>query len=199
MKQSIIIASLLLIALVTTQLTAADAAAGKNKSLVCGSCHGADGNSNVDMWPNLAGQGAGYLAKQIKDFRDGKRSDPSMNAMVSALTDEDIDDIAAYFSSQTLTGGAAKEEFIELGSAIYSGGKEGVMACSGCHGPNGAGLDAAGFPQLSGQKVAYVITQLNNFKNNSRTNDGTTMMNSIAANMSDEQIKAVSNYLAGLH
>jgi len=199
MKQSLIIASLFITALVTINISAADSAAGKNKAVVCGSCHGTDGNSNADMWPSLAGQSAGYLAKQIKDFRDGARKDPSMTAMAANLSDADVDDIAAYFSSQELKGGATDSQYIELGSKIYSGGAANVMACAGCHGPTGSGLASAGFPHIAGQKVTYVITQLKNFKNGSRANDKTTMMNSIAANLSDAQITAVANYLSGLH
>ena len=197
MKQLIII-SLLLIA-ANNIATAADATAGKNKAGLCIACHGADGNSPAPLWPNLAGQNPGYLSKQMTDFRVGRRTNDQMSPMAAALTDEDIADISAFFASQTLKTGTTKQEYVELGSKIYTGGAQGVMACTGCHGPTGAGLDAAGFPQVAGQKVTYVISQLNNFKNSSRGNDTTGMMASIAGAMNDQQIEAVANYLSGLH
>lgn len=197
MKQTIIIALLLLAA--NNIVTAADAAAGKNKAAMCVACHGADGNSINPSWPHLAGQGTKYLSKQLKDFRDGNRTDPQMTAMAAALSDQDIADIAAYYATQKRKPGSTNEKYISLGSKIYNGGLPGVTACTACHGPTGAGLEAAGFPQISGQQIQYTINQLNNFKNRVRTNDSSTMMKSISAAMNDEQIEAVANYLAGLH
>ena len=196
MKQSIII---LLLLAATNVVTAADAKAGKVKAAMCTACHGGDGNSINPIWPNLAGQSVSYLAKQMKDFRDGKRKSAQMAPMVAALSDEDIGNIAAYFSSQQVKTGTTKEEFLTLGSQLYNGGIAGVIACTGCHGPTGAGLDAAGFPQLAGQQVPYTIAQLATFKDGTRSNDNSTMMNSIAGALNDEQIEAVANYIAGLH
>jgi cbb3-type cytochrome c oxidase subunit III len=196
MKQFLV---LLLILLVSSPTEAADPVAGKNKASTCGACHGADGNSASDLWPNLAGQHASYLEKQTKEIRDGKRSVPEMMGFVANLSDKDIADIAAYFAGQEQKPNVANPESVELGSTIYSAGAEGVMACSACHGPNGAGLEAAGFPRISGQKVAYSISQLKKFKSGERTNGNNSMMNDIAAAMSEEQIIAVANYLAGLH
>ena len=197
MKQSIIIALLLLA--VTNIANAADISAGKAKAAMCAGCHGADGNSISPEWPNLAGQSANYLTKQIKDFRDGNRTNAQMAPMVAALSDQDAENIGAYYASLDAKAGATKEEYLALGSQIYSGGVTGVMACTACHGPNGAGLEAAGFPKISGQQINYVITQLNDFKNGSRTNDSSVMMNNIASAMTDEQITAVANYLSGLY
>ena len=197
MKQSIIIALLLLA--VTNIANAADISAGKAKAAMCAGCHGADGNSISPEWPNLAGQSANYLTKQIKDFRDGNRTNAQMAPMVAALSDQDAENIGAYYASLDAKAGATKEEYVALGSQIYSGGVTGVMACTACHGPNGAGLEAAGFPKISGQQINYVITQLNDFKNGSRTNDSSVMMNNIASAMTDEQIIAVANYLSGLY
>jgi cbb3-type cytochrome c oxidase subunit III len=196
MKQSIII---LLLLAATNVVTAADAKVGKVKAAMCTACHGGDGNSINPIWPNLAGQSVSYLAKQMKDFRDGKRKSAQMAPMVAALSDEDIGNIAAYFSSQKVKTGTTKEEFLTLGSQLYNGGIAGVIACTGCHGPTGAGLDAAGFPQLAGQQVPYTIAQLATFKDGTRSNDNSTMMNSIAGALNDEQIEAVANYIAGLH
>jgi len=197
MKQLIII-SLLVIA-ANNIVAAADVEAGKNKAAMCIACHGVDGNSFNPDWPNLAGQKVSYLTKQLTDFRDGKRTNVQMAPLAAALTDEDILNISAYFSSQKLNVSSTKQEFVALGSQIYTGGTEGIMACTACHGPNGAGLESAGFPQLSSQKVKYVITQLNNFKNGTRANDSTGMMNSISRSLNAEQIEAVANYMAGLY
>jgi len=197
MKQSILFVLLLLIS--TNIQAAADAVAGKNKSAVCATCHGADGNSINPVWPSLAGQSQGYLAKQLKNFRDGIRKNMTMSPMAAALTDQDIADLAAYYTSLNAKAGTTKEKYVELGSKIYAGGVTGVLACTACHGPNGDGLDAAGFPKISGQKVQYLIKQLNDFKSGSRTSAANSMMNDIAAKMNDEQIEAVANYLAGLH
>ncbi len=197
MKQLIIISLLLLAG--NSIVTAADAVAGKNKAAMCVACHGPDGNSFNPIWPNLAGQSATYLAKQLTAFREGKRTNAQMAPMAAALSDDDIADISAFFASQKLKVGTTKSEYVELGSQIYTGGAEGVMACTGCHGPTGAGLEAAGFPQIAAQHTQYVISQLNNFKDGSRANDSTGMMKSITSAMTTEQIEAVANYLAGLH
>jgi len=197
MKQSIIFA-LLLLAFSNLQ-AAADAVAGKNKSAVCGTCHGTDGNSINPAWPSLAGQNQNYLSKQLTHFRDGNRKNMTMSPMAAALTDQDIADLSAYYTSLSAKAGTTKEKFVELGSKIYTGGVSGVLACTACHGPKGAGLDAAGFPKIAGQKIQYTINQLNDFKNGSRNNASNSMMNDIAAKMNDEQIEAVANYLSGLH
>ncbi|WP_221793509.1 c-type cytochrome [Oceanobacter mangrovi] len=175
--------------------------AGKAKSATCAACHGADGNSMVPTFPKLAGQGERYLIKQITDIREGRRSVPEMTAFVAALSDHDIADLAAYFGSQTPTGGGAKEELVELGQKIYRSGIEskGVPACLACHGPNGKGVELAGFPQLAGQHEAYTSKQLHNFSSGARTNDGDTkMMRDVAYRLHDSEIEAVANYIQGL-
>jgi len=197
MKQTIIF-TLLLLAFTNLE-AAADAVAGKSKSAVCAACHGTDGNSTTSVWPSLAGQGEHYLAKQMTDFRDGKRKDTAMSPMAIALSDQDIANLAAYYTSLSATTGTTKQQYVELGSKIYTGGVTGILACAACHGPNGAGLAAAGFPKVSGQQIQYTIKQLNNFKDGSRANGNNTMMIDVAAKMTDEQIEAVANYLAGLH
>jgi len=178
---------------------AADADAGKTKAATCIACHGVDGNSFNPEWPSLAGQDAAYLVKQLRNFKSGERTNALMAPMIAPLNDTDIDDLSAYFASQKLAEASTKEEFVALGSKIYAGGTDGVMACTACHGPTGAGLSAAGFPQVSGQKIQYVINQLNNFKTGARSNDANGMMRDISSAMSEEQIVAVANYLAGLH
>jgi len=197
MKLLVIISLLFLAA--NNVVFAADADAGKNKSAMCIACHGLDGNSFNPEWPSLAGQSADYIAKQLRDFKEGRRKSEQMAPMAMPLSDEDIEDISAFFASQKLADGETKAEYVALGSKIYTGGTNGVMACTGCHGPKGAGLVAAGFPQVAGQKIQYVINQLNNFKSGARNNDASGMMTSVAAAMNDEQIVAVANYLSGLH
>jgi len=194
----LLIISLLFLAANNT-VFAADASAGKTKAATCIACHGVDGNSFNPEWPSLAGQDAGYLAKQIRNFKSGERTNDLMAPMVAPLTDADIDDISAHFASQTLAEATTKEEYVALGAKIYTGGTNGVTACTACHGPTGTGLPAAGFPQVSGQKIQYVINQLNNFKSGTRSNDANGMMRDISAAMNEEQIVAIANYLAGLH
>ena len=180
---------------------AGDAEAGKAKSATCAACHGADGNSLAPTFPRIAGQGERYLIKQIKDIRDGNRQVPAMAPFVAGLSDTDVADLAAYFSAQVPTTGGAKEELVELGQRIYRGGIEskGVPACLACHGPDGKGIEAAGFPRLAGQHDAYTQAQLTAFSMNQRTNDGDTrMMRDIAYRLHTTEIEAVSSYIQGL-
>jgi len=180
---------------------AGDAAAGKNKSASCAGCHGMDGNSVNPMWPKLAEQGAPYLVKELHDFKSGNRSNPTMASMAAPLSDTDIQDLAAYFSSQTRSQGAADESLVDLGQKIYRGGNpsSGVPACIGCHGPTGAGNPAAKFPSLAGQHADYVASQLKAFHSGERANDAGKMMRSVAGKMTDKEIAAVSSYVQGLH
>jgi cytochrome c553 len=184
-----------------------DAAKGSELASTCAACHGKDGNSGNPMWPKLAGQSAKYLDKQIKDFRAGAedqtqgRYDASMAPMVKNLSDQDIADLAAYFSSQETQMGAVKKEFLELGKKIYFQGdaERKVPACSACHGATGSGLNLAGYPALSGQHPEYTIKQLKAFSHAERNNDPNAMMRDIAIRMSDQQIEAVAHFLLGLH
>ncbi|WP_436317730.1 c-type cytochrome [Thalassolituus hydrocarboniclasticus] len=180
---------------------AGDAEAGKAKSATCAACHGADGNSLAPTFPKIAGQGERYLIKQIKDIRDGNRPVPAMAPFVAGLSDADVADLAAYFSAQVPTNGGAKEELVELGQRIYRAGIEskGVPACLACHGPDGKGIEAAGFPRLAGQHDAYTQAQLTAFSMNQRTNDGDSrMMRDIAYRLHTTEIEAVSSYIQGL-
>ncbi len=180
---------------------AGDAEAGKAKSATCAACHGADGNSMAPTFPKLAGQGERYLIKQIKDIRDGNRNVPAMAPFAAGLSDEDVADLAAYFNSQVPTTGGAKKELVELGKRIYRGGiaTKDVPACMACHGPDGKGVDLAGFPRLAGQHDAYTQAQLNAFSTGTRTNDGDSkVMRSIAYRLHSSEIEAVSSYIQGL-
>jgi len=167
---------------------------------MCAGCHGVDGNSVNEAFPSLAGRSPGYLIKQMKDFREGIRIDPTMNGMVSTLTDEDIANLAAYFSGNIPKGSTAKadEETLEKGRKIYLGGnrKRGVSACMSCHGPAGHGIPPR-FPKIGGQHGAYIQKQLLAFRDDARTNDS-GIMTSIAERMTLGDVKAVSQYIAGL-
>ena len=181
---------------------AGNAKAGKAKAVSCGGCHGADGNSSNPAWPKLAGQHAGYIAKQLADFKAGKkRSDALMAGQVASLSSQDMADLGAYFATKTGSQGAASKKLAAAGAKLYRGGnkKKGVAACIACHGPTGAGNPAAKFPKLSGQHAAYVEKAMKDFRSGARTNDMNKMMQNIAEKMSDKEIKAVASYISGLH
>lgn len=178
--------------------------AGKAKASVCAACHGVDGNSTVSIWPKISGQGDLYLIKELMEYRkgpQGHRFDPSMYAMVQQLTDRDIADLAAYFASQTMSGGAAKADLVALGEKIYRGGnlETGVPACAGCHGATGDGNNLARFPRLSGQHADYTMDQLKKFKAKTRSDDPNGIMRDISQRLSEDEMKAVSSYVSGLH
>lgn len=180
---------------------AGSAAAGKNKSAVCASCHGVDGNSAAPNFPKLAGLDAGYIAKQLADFKSGARKDPLMSGFAAGLSKRDMDDLGAYFASQKRSPGTASldENGRRLAETLYRGGnpKMGIPSCMGCHGPAGAGIPVQ-FPAVSGQHATYTAKQLTDFKSGARTNDG-EIMGPIAFRMSEAEIRAVSEYMAGLH
>ncbi|RWU26988.1 cytochrome c4 [Pseudomonas alkylphenolica] len=179
-----------------------DAAAGQAKTAVCGACHNPDGNSMAPNFPKLAGQGERYLEKQLHDIKSGKRTVLEMTGMLAAFNDQDLADIAAYFSSQKGSVGAADPKLVERGRALFNGGdiEKGLPACTGCHSPNGAGIALAGFPHLGGQHATYVAKQLTDFREGNRTNDGdATTMRTIAAKLSNKDIDALSSYIQGLH
>ena len=184
----------------------ADPAKGKViAETVCVACHGADGNSAASANPILAGQVPEYIAKQLHNFKsvDGKpavRNNAIMAGMAAAVPDEEIANVAAWFASQKQKPATAKDEkLIALGKKIWRQGdfKKGVPACAGCHGPAGAGLPAQ-YPRLAGQFPEYTEAQLKAFRAEERSNDPEKMMRTIAAKLSDAEIKAVADYAAGL-
>jgi len=184
----------------TTSLAAGDAAAGKTKAAACAACHSADGNSVNPVWPKLAGQHATYLVKQLTNFKAGDRNNAMMAPMAAPLSEQDMADIAAYFSGQTQNGGKADPALVAAGEKLFRGGNAttGVAACMGCHGPNGMGNPPANFPRLSGQHAAYTVTQLKTFRSGERANDAGKMMQNIAARMTDAEMQAVASYIEGL-
>ena len=182
-------------------LAQGDAAAGQAKSALCATCHGADGNSELAVNPKLAGQNASYLMKQLMDYKSGARVNPTMSAMVASLSDQDIADIAAWYSSQEPTLQGADPASLELGESIYRGGNRelSVAACSACHSPSGKGNAPAGFPALSGQHPEYTLLQLKAFRSGERANDDSAMMRSIVERLTDAELEALASYVSGLH
>ncbi|KAF1047364.1 MAG: Cytochrome c4 [Herbaspirillum frisingense] len=166
--------------------------------VACVSCHGAAGNSTITQNPRLAGQHEAYIAKQLMNFCTPERNNPVMSPLAKALSDEDIKNVAAYLSAQAPKPGAAKnKETIDLGKHIWRGGiaAKNVPACAGCHSPNGAGIPAQ-YPRLAGQHQDYTVAQLTNFRGGARSNS--PQMTAIAERLSDKEIKAVADYIAGL-
>ena len=181
------------------------AKAKQTAETVCAACHGPDGNSPTSAYPTLAGQGVDYLHKQLVDFKpgDGKpaaRPNDIMAGMASMLSPEDMKAIALYFSKQKIKPSAATDpKLVEVGKQLWRKGdfERGIPACAGCHGPAGAGLPSQ-YPRLAGQYAEYTVQQLKNFRAEERSNDPERMMRTIADKMSDRQIKAVADYIAGL-
>ena len=200
MKQCL--TTVLLCTAVSFNAIAGDPAAGEAKAALCIACHGPAGNSVNPEWPKLAGQHAKYTAKQIRDFMaSATRSNALMAPMIAGLSDQDIEDIAAYYAAQESSGGFASEALHALGERIYRGGnmESGVPACIACHGPRGAGNGPAGFPRLAGQHAVYTEKQLEDWRNGHRSNDPNDMMADAVRYLTPGEMKAVSEYIAGLY
>lgn len=194
-------AAVLGFSLKTYALDGGNPAAGKVRAMVCAACHGADGNGGADpSIPKLAGQIPEYLVEQLEEFKAGKRKNPVMVGMAAGLSEQDMKDVAAFYSSQTIKpGAAADKELARQGERIYRGGnaKTGVPACMGCHGPAGHGIPPQ-FPRISAQNAPYTERQLLDFKAE-RRRDHEDAMTRIAARLRESEIKAVSEYIVGLH
>ena len=165
---------------------------------VCAACHGADGNSGTPANPKLAQQHPEYLVKQLQEFKSGKRANAVMSGMAATLSPDDMKNIAYWLSSKTAKPGFAKDkELAALGESIYRGGiaERQISACSGCHSPNGAGIPVQ-YPRMSGQHAEYTAAQLTGFRDGVRKN--ALQMTQVAAKLNDREIKAVSDYIAGL-
>jgi cytochrome c553 len=203
--QALIFSALLSAAAVGSALAAeaqsafkADPAKGQAIAQVCGACHTADGSRGAPANPILQGQHPEYLVKQLQEFKSGKRNNAVMKGFASTLSDEDMKHVAAFYAGKTVKPGAAKnKDTIRLGEKIYRGGilDKAVPACAGCHSPTGAGIPAQ-YPRLGGQHADYTESQMNGFRAGTRANSAQMM--TIAAKLSDTEIKAVSDYIAGL-
>ena len=200
MNKWLVSVSIVLAMVVSNANAAGDAAAGKTKSATCLACHGADGNSANALWPKLAGQHPSYIKKQLQEFKGGARKNDMMSPMAMPLSDGDMDDLAAYFSSQTQSVGTAAADQVELGTKIYRAGNAAtdVAACMACHGPSGKGNPSANFPRISGQHAAYIEKTLKDFRSGARANDNAKMMQNVVFRMTDQEIAAVAQYLQGL-
>ena len=206
------IVALFCIALVplTTVHSAGNPEAGKQKAAPCAACHGVDGVSSNPAWPKLAGQGENYLVDQLQLFKEKIRINTLMNSQVENLSEQDIVDLAAYYASQEVSHGTADpdkefkgEKLYMIGERIYRGGnpETGVPACMSCHAPDGAGNGPAKFPQLAGQHAVYTAAQLRAYRSGARyqPDDNLNMMKEISTYLSDTEIDAVAEYIAGLH
>jgi len=166
---------------------------------VCAACHTSDGSRGSPANPIIQGQHPEYLTKQLSEFKSGKRANPIMQGMAATLSDADMKNVAAFYAGKQPKPGFAKnKDSVALGEKIYRGGIADrlVPACAGCHGPSGAGIPAQ-YPRLSGQHADYTAAQLNAFRSGARANS--PQMTGVAAKMNDREIKAVSDYIAGLH
>ncbi len=165
---------------------------------VCASCHGADGNSGTPVNPKLAQQHPEYLVKQLQEFKAGKRKNPIMQGFASALSEQDMMNIAYWATSKKAKPGFAKDkELVTLGERIYRGGvaDRQIAACAGCHSPTGAGIPSQ-YPRLSGQHADYTAAQLTAFRDGGRTNS--IPMSQVATKLNDREIRALADYIAGL-
>jgi len=181
-----------------------DPEAGQEKAAVCASCHGMDGNSQVTIWPKLAGQHEEYAARQSILIREQKRNVPEMYPIVQGMSDQDLADIAAHFERQELKPGVADEQLVEAGEALYHAGNAdtGVPACAACHGPSGNGVLGAHYPRVGGQHADYSAKRLRDYRNGVTSGEDdpySRIMVAVARDLSDEEIEAVSSYIEGLH
>jgi len=179
-----------------------DPQAGSELVATCAGCHGADGNSIVGQWPTLAGQRESYTLAQLIHVQKGERMIESMMGLLDNYSEDQLRDIAAFYAAQEVKVGQADSINFELGQRIYRAGNlsNGVPACTGCHGPQGKGVESAGYPMLSGQKAEYVVTSLVAYKNGERVHSSNAkIMQGIAARLTTEEIRAVANYVSGLY
>lgn len=216
MNRTLLLAAMALAGLVTGIAPAAAQQGGAVKpdlakakqiaETVCAACHGADGNSAVPANPNLAGQGAEYISRQLDHFKSGVRPNAIMQPMAATLTPADMVALGIFYSQQKPKPGAARDpKLVAAGQSLFRGGDAatGVPACSACHLPTGAGIPV-NFPRLAGQHADYTATQLKAFKSGERGNDPGNkdtqgrIMTTIAQRMTEAQMKAVADFAAGL-
>ena len=190
---------LLLIAPISFSM-AGDVEAGKSKSIVCSACHGQDGNSINPLWPSLAGQHKQYTIHTLRAYQNGTRVDAVMQAQVMALTEQDLEDIAAYYNAQTMQKKDYDYGLAKKGESLYRGGNAstGVAACIACHGPTGRGNPGAGYPSLAGQHAEYTADALKGYIKTERKAGLNDMMQSLATRLTAEEIEAVSEYIQAL-
>ena len=193
---------LIILAASLVTIGAGNADSGKDKVATCAACHGKDGNSMVGLWPSLAGQNVNYLVRQLQHIKSGKRSIIEMTGLLDNFSTEDLEDIAAFYASQSNTIGQVSADKLELGRKLYYAGSldKGIPACTACHSPKGKGNAPAGYPLLSGQQPEYIAKALKNYRSGERDNDESSqMMMAIAYKLDDVEIDALSSFIHGLH
>jgi len=185
-------------------LALGNADAGQVKAAMCAACHGTDGNSVIPNWPKLAGQHAAYLERQLGLIKSGSRPVPEMVGIVASLSEQDMADLAAYFSSRTITAGLSDKALQVTGQKLYRAGdaEKDVPACMSCHGPAGEGNPFAGHPSLGGQHSVYTEKMLKDFRTGimwNEYNSPSMTMTVVTKRLTDAEIKAVASYIQGLH
>jgi cytochrome c553 len=201
MKTLLAAAGLLVTLVAGNAVAAGNPEAGAQKAAVCGACHGPTGNSINPEWPNLASQHPSYIVQQLTLFKDGVRNNPIMMPNAMLLTPEDMADLAAYFSTQTLTGLEADPAAVTVGQKLFRAGDpaRGLPACIACHGPDGKGNGPAKYPALRAQHSTYAYNQLKAYAAGERKPvGGNAMMQEIAAKLTDAEMRALAGYLQGL-
>lgn len=197
----VFVAALIAAAPQATVLADGNAEAGAAKSAICSACHGPNGHSVNPLWPNLAGQHASYIFDQVKAIQKGeKRANPTMQPIVTGMSDDDIRDISAYYATQTEAGLEADPSYWKSGQKIYRGGiqERNVPACTACHGPIGRGNDPGKYPALRAQHAEYTLKQLNDYKSGERKTGPGNIMQTIASRLSEEEMRDLASYIQGL-
>ncbi len=204
MKFSIAVAVMALV-FAAPAWSAGDAAKGETKAAVCAACHGVDGNAADAQYPNLAGQHEAYIAEQLAAFKSGKRENAVMVAFAAPLSEQDMQDVGAFFAKQKTKPGLADEAYQAAGSALYRGGDVAreIPACMACHGPDGRGNPVSRYPALAGQHAQYTADLLKRFRDGAvfgeATDSRAKIMSQIAAKLTDADIEALASTLQGLH
>lgn len=189
--------------LVTMAHAAGDPEAGEQKAAVCAACHGQGGaNPVMGVYPKLSGLGEKYLYRQLTLIQSGERQIAEMTGILDNMSDQDLQDLAAYFDSQEMVVSQADPDLIERGEALYRGGNmaSGVPSCAGCHSPRGDGNEPAGYPMIGGQSAEYVAKQLKAYRSGERdSGNNASIMIDVASKLTDDEIEALANYVSGLN
>jgi cytochrome c553 len=194
--------TLVLLAAAAGQAQEGSAEAGQSKAATCGACHGPDGNSVTPEWPNLAGQHERYTVRQLEAYQNGERRDVGMQGFASMLSEQDMQDVAAYYATQSLAPRGADPDLVMLGQQIYRGGipERGVAACIACHGPTGMGNPMAAYPRIGGQHSAYLLSTLQAYASGERRSDAdmNQMMRNVSELLFENEMRALASYVQGL-
>jgi cytochrome c553 len=194
--------ALVLLGATAGQAQDGSAEAGQSKATTCGACHGPDGNSVTPEWPNLAGQHERYIVRQLEAYQNGERRDVSMQGFASMLSEQDMQDVAAYYATQSLAPRGADPDLVMLGQQIYRGGipERGVAACIACHGPTGMGNPMAAYPRIGGQHSAYLLSTLQAYASGERRSDAdmNQMMRNVSELLFENEMRALASYVQGL-